>query len=210
MDYSQYSPVNYGGQGSPYMPNGGRPIQKKDWYGYVNQGPWMRPIRRPLYRVPVRYARYWPSSYYTGGYNPVARYARPLPMVYQPTDTTQLGFYHQRVPQWQPRPNAIPGPPWPPAWHYAIPVRYGTYRYPERQDPGMYPYSGYGPTGYDAAGYAGSYSDGMLGTPDASGVMSYDDSQIIESPPAADSGTSESQSIPEAPSPLPPASESSN
>jgi hypothetical protein len=102
------------------------PFHDGDWYGYQNQGPyWLRPVKRPIYRVPVAYARYWPTSYYTGGYDPALRYAQPLPMVYQPTDTTQLGFYHQRVPQWQPRPNAIPGPPWPPHWHYVVPVRYG-------------------------------------------------------------------------------------
>jgi len=113
---------------APYLPAGGRPVRwDEDWYGYQNQGPWMRPIRRPIYRVPVQYARYWPTSYYTGRNNPRARYARPLPMVYQPTDTTQLGFYHQRVPQWQPRPGAIPGAPWPPNWHYTIPTRYGAY-----------------------------------------------------------------------------------
>ncbi len=110
------------------LTNGGVPFHDGNWYGYQNQGPyWLRPIKRPIYRVPVAYARYWPTSYYTGGYDPALRYAQPLPMVYQPTDTTQLGFYHQRVPQWQPRPNAIPGPPWPPHWHYVVPVRYGTY-----------------------------------------------------------------------------------
>ena len=199
-NYSPYSLANYGNSAKPYMPNGGTPIQKKDWYGYQNNGPWMRPIRRPLYRVPVQYARYWPSSYYTGGYSPLAKYAQPLPMVYQPTDTTQLGFYHQRVPTWQPRPNAIPGPPWPPAWHYAIPVRYGTYRHPQGQRPGMDPYAG----GYGSPGYAGGYDNGMTGTMDSSGVMPYDDSQIIDSSPAIGSDTGEgstAQDIPVAPSP---------
>lgn len=117
-----------GGYGGGMLPNGGAPIRRgKDWYGYTDNGPWMRPIRRPIYRVPVQYARYWPTSYYTGGYDPALRYSQPLPMVYQPTDTTQLGFYYQRVPQWQPRPGAIPGPPWPPAWHHTIPTRIGTY-----------------------------------------------------------------------------------
>ncbi len=208
-DYAPYALANYGGQGSPPMPGGGTPIHDKHWYGYVNQGPWMRPIRRPLYRVPVQYARYWPSSYYTGGYSPAARYAQPLPMVYQPTDTTQLGFYHQRVPQWQPRPDAIPGPPWPPAWHYAIPVRYGTYRYPWGQRPGMDGYAGSG--GWNNHGLGGPANDpnGIAGMPygaampyatDMSGTMSEGGSQIIESSPATDGGTS---GIIEAPNPLP-------
>jgi hypothetical protein len=111
------------GWGHPMLPAGGTPIrQSKHWYGYENEGPWLRPIRSPIYRVPVQYARYWPTSYYTGAYDPQAQYAQPMPVVYQPTDTTQLGFTYQRVPQWQPRPNAIPGAPWPPYWHYVIPV----------------------------------------------------------------------------------------
>jgi hypothetical protein len=116
-----------GWDGSGFVGDG-VPIRKGEWYGYQNSGPyWQRPIKRPIYRVPVVYARYWPTSYYTGGYDPMGMYQQPLPMVYQPTDTTQLGFYHQRVPQWLPRPGAIPGPPWPPHWHYTVPVRYGVY-----------------------------------------------------------------------------------
>lgn len=130
-DYATgYPMMAQGGTGYRSMPGGGVPIRDKEWYGYQNNGPWMRPIRRPLYRVPVQYARYWPTPYYTGAYDPSAQYAQPLPMVYQPTDTTQLGFYYQRVPQWQPRPNAIPGPPWPPNWHYTIPTRFGYYENP--------------------------------------------------------------------------------
>lgn len=123
------------------------PFRNGKWYGYQNQGPyWLRPVKRPIYRVPVQYARYWPTSYYTGGYDPALRYGTPLPMVYQPTDTTQLGFYHQRVPQWLPRPNAIPGPPWPPHWHHVVPVRYGVYNGP----------------GGEAYGYEGGVIDGNI------------------------------------------------
>jgi hypothetical protein len=127
---SSYSP-SYGmaaaGMGYSQIPQGGSPIwQGKHWYGYETQELWQRPIRRPIYRVPVQYSRYWPTSYYTGVNEPAAQ---ALPMVYQPTDTTQLGFYHQRVPQWQPRPNAIPGAPWPPNWHYTIPVGSSGYGY---------------------------------------------------------------------------------
>ncbi len=158
---------SHGGQygyGPGYMPNGGTPIRHKEWYGYENQGPWQRVIRRPIYRVPVSYARYWPSSYYTGGYNPAARYAAPMPMVYQPTDTTQLGFTYQRVPQWQPRQNAIPGAPWPPNWHYTIPVRYGVYEYP------------------NAMAAQGQYAGNVVGTPVASYPMESGVSQYPHQP----------------------------
>ena len=36
-----------------------------------------------------------------------------LRMVYQPTDTTQLGFYYQSVPRWQYRPEMLPAAPRP-------------------------------------------------------------------------------------------------
>jgi hypothetical protein len=166
-----YGLGGYGGMGYPDMPPGGSPIQHGKWYGYASPGPeWNRPIRRPLYRVPVTYARYWPTSYYTGVYDPRAIYSQPLPMVYMPTDTTQLGFTHQRVPQWLPRPNAIPGPPWPPQWHHVMPVGgygegglgYDAYGY------GGYPSAGYGATGtYGEYCPPGSVSDSNSTTPPA-------------------------------------------
>lgn len=166
-DYAtSYPMMAQGGSGYPSMPGGGVPIRHKEWYGYQNHGPWMRPIRRPLHRVPVQYARYWPTSYYTGGYDPAARYAQPLPVVYQPTDTTQLGFYYQRVPQWQPRPNAIPGPPWPPNWHYTVPTRYGTYEYPWRQNQ------------YSAFANGGIVNGPLVSAPQAS----YGNGAILSSP----------------------------
>jgi hypothetical protein len=118
-----YYVANPAGWSYPLLPDGSTAIRRgKNWYGYENEGPWLRPIRNPIDRVPVQYARYWPTSYYTGASDPNAQYAQALPVVYQPTDTTQLGFTYQRVPQWQPRPNAIPSAPWPPTWHYVIPV----------------------------------------------------------------------------------------
>jgi hypothetical protein len=180
-----------GGWGAPTLPNGGAMIRKgKDWYGYTDNGPWMRPIRRPLYRVPVQYARYWPTSYYTGGYDPALRYSQPLPMVYQPTDTTQLGFYHQRVPQWQPRPGAIPGPPWPPQWHYAIPTRFGTFE---------------GGSSWYGSGYG--YGD-PYGYGDGSGYPQEVQAAPINPPAAIDHGQDPQQATPAAPLPLPAEQES--
>ena len=57
-----------------------------------------------IYRLPVHYQRFWPTHWYG---QPGAVYAPTFPMVYMPTDTTQLGFYYQRVPYWQPRPAML-------------------------------------------------------------------------------------------------------
>ena len=62
----------------------------------------------PMYRLPVHYQRYWPTYWYG---QPGAVFAPTFPMVYMPTDTTQLGFYYQRVPYWQPRAGMLPGAP---------------------------------------------------------------------------------------------------
>jgi hypothetical protein len=168
----------------PYgLPPGGMVYRDGDWYGYQTPGEyWLRPVRRPIYRVPVAYARYWPTSYYTGGYDPALRYSQPLPMVYQPTDTTQLGFYHQRVPQWQPRPGAIPGPPWPPQWHYVVPVRYGTFVGPNGEAYGTEVGNGYESGVIDSYGSGSSYG-------------TYSASPTVSNPPAVihpeQTGTSE-------------------
>ncbi len=181
MDYPGmmgYPGMPQAGMGFPGMPQGSVPIQKgKDWYGYQNHGPnWMMPIRRPIYRQPVEYARYWPRSYYTGGNNSQQQYAKPLPVIYQPTDTTQLGFYHQQVPQWQPRPNAIPGAPCPPNWHYTVPIRYGYYKTRNRTSVQGQPYGNNNGNPYGniygaspAMGFAGDGSQGFYPSADYSG-----------------------------------------
>ncbi len=70
--------------------------------------------RAPVYRDAVVYYRYWPDKWYgQPGFN-----LRPMfPQVYMPTDTTQLGFYYARVPQWMPNPNMYPPAPRPEDWH---------------------------------------------------------------------------------------------
>ena len=62
----------------------------------------------PIYHLPVHYQRFWPTHWYG---QPGAVYSPIFPMVYMPTDTTQLGFYYQRVPYWQPRPGLLPPAP---------------------------------------------------------------------------------------------------
>lgn len=77
---------------------------------------WNRPVKRPvLNRVPVSY--YQMNPQYLVGDPRAFQGAQQFPMVYMPTDTTQLGYYYQRTWQWQPNPNMIPAPPWPSTWH---------------------------------------------------------------------------------------------
>ncbi|MCA9042378.1 MAG: hypothetical protein KDA65_18640, partial [Planctomycetaceae bacterium] len=62
---------------------------------YPPDAGWGRPIRNYIQRVPVSYLKRWPDS--VSGINHPGP-MKTFPMVYQPTDTTQLGFYYQRVP----------------------------------------------------------------------------------------------------------------
>jgi hypothetical protein len=89
--------------------------------GYAGAGGWFNPTRgfqpyasAPVYREAIVYYRYWPDKWYgEPGFN-----LRPMfPQVYMPTDTTQLGFYYARVPQWMPNPNMYPPAPRPDDWH---------------------------------------------------------------------------------------------
>lgn len=76
---------------------------------------YMSPGKVPIYRQGVQYNQYFPAGWYgtaNGGITgPV------YPTIYQPTDTTQLGYYYQHVPFWQPNPNALPPRPIPAQWH---------------------------------------------------------------------------------------------
>ena len=79
---------------------------------------WGRPVKRPINRLPVLYQRYWPNAWngqQGAGYAPAGK--NYYPMVYSPTDTTQLGFYYQGVPFWRPNPSMTPAVPWPGNWH---------------------------------------------------------------------------------------------
>jgi hypothetical protein len=77
------------------------------------------PAKYPLQRRGVEYTNYYPANWYGAG----ADYSQSqAPMVYQPTDTTQLGFYYQHVPSWQPQPNMLPARPIPAQWHITAPA----------------------------------------------------------------------------------------
>jgi hypothetical protein len=101
-------------------PNAGAPCDGSAG-GSAGGGCWYNPSRgfqpyasAPVYREAVVYYRYWPDKWYgEPGFN-----LRPMfPQVYMPTDTTQLGFYYARVPQWMPNPNMYPPRPNPADWH---------------------------------------------------------------------------------------------
>jgi hypothetical protein len=68
-------------------------------------------------REAVIYYRYWPQRFYG---DPAWRLTPSFPMVYMPTDTTQLGVYYARVPQWLPNPRMYPRPPRPAEWNRRV------------------------------------------------------------------------------------------
>lgn len=76
---------------------------------------WCPPSKYPVSpRAGVAYIKYWPT--YWSGQGP----GEPIqynPVVYTPTDTTQLGYYYQHVPQWYRMPGMIPPKPHPSQWH---------------------------------------------------------------------------------------------
>jgi len=84
--------------------------------GFFDHG-FNAPVKHPIRRTPVTYTRYWPGKWYGQPGSGAPASSRRLPMVYMPTDTTQLGFYYQRVPQWLPNASMIPPAPRPNDWH---------------------------------------------------------------------------------------------
>lgn len=87
-------------------------------HGYSIPGKW------PIQRRGVQYNSYYPAAWH--GTEGALAGGVTYPMVYQPTDTTQLGFYYQHVPFWQPQPNPLPPRPIPPQWHIYAPVAYAS------------------------------------------------------------------------------------
>lgn len=81
------------------------------------------PAKYPLHRRGVPYNTWYPNQWYG---LPGSGLAGGYPMVYQPTDTTQLGYYYQHVPFWTPNPNMLPQRPVPAQWHIGAPAVYGS------------------------------------------------------------------------------------
>jgi len=77
------------------------------------------PVKRPIYRSPVSYTKGFPDQW-TGNAPVGHQTGYRAPTVYMPTDTTQLGYYYQVVPYWQPKHGAVPPPPIPSQWHTTV------------------------------------------------------------------------------------------
>jgi hypothetical protein len=75
------------------------------------------PAIHPIVREPVSYQRWLPDVWYGDPRYGVPEGTPIAPMVYMPTDTTQLGYYYQRVPTWVPKPCMIPPYPLPSRFH---------------------------------------------------------------------------------------------
>jgi hypothetical protein len=82
------------------------------------------PSKRPYFRQPVSYQHNYPASW-VGGTPSGSRGHHPA--VYTPTDTTQLGYYYQKVPTWVPVPGMIPPAPHPSQLHYYGPTAVAGY-----------------------------------------------------------------------------------
>jgi hypothetical protein len=67
-----------------------------------------------MHRHWVPYYKFFPNGW-TGQPTPVPQLR--LPMVYMPTDTTQLGYYYQHVPHWHAYQGMTPPVPRPVDWH---------------------------------------------------------------------------------------------
>jgi hypothetical protein len=79
---------------------------------------WNAPAHLPVNYDGAWYGSYAPQNAYgTSGGGFIANY----PTVYQPTDTTQLGYYYNKVPTWQTRTDMIPPTPNPDDFHSRIP-----------------------------------------------------------------------------------------
>lgn len=82
-------------------------------YGFVPPTPWPYVLRES-----VEYQRYYADQLYG---TPGMQYSNvQLPMVYMPTDTTQLGFNYMHVPQWRPDISMYPPPPNPIKWERRV------------------------------------------------------------------------------------------
>lgn len=75
---------------------------------------WNPPVNYPVNHNWAWYSNTWPGTFYG---NPGGGFTAQYPVVAQPTDTTQLGYYYHKVPTWQPRPDMIPPVPNPAQFH---------------------------------------------------------------------------------------------
>ena len=115
-DISNYGTVRISDSASYYGSSDGQIIYEGGGYYGAYPSPASQFAPPQDYRVNrtfFNYQRYYPTHWYGQAGSRRPAYA---PMVYHPTDTTQLGFYYQHVPVWQPNPRMIPEPH-PATWH---------------------------------------------------------------------------------------------
>lgn len=75
---------------------------------------WAPPLHYPVNYDGVWYGSYHPQAYYG---NPGGGFIGNYPTVYQPNDTTQMGYTYAKVPTWQTRRDMIPPVPVPGNFH---------------------------------------------------------------------------------------------
>lgn len=120
----------WGNRGGGYCStcNGGGLFGQGCRHGLAMGQAWVRPPATwGLARSPNVYNYYW-NAQLTGTPPGVVQAGVQYPMVYQPTDTAQMGFYYQSVPRWQYRPNMLPPAPapyWPLGMNKAYGAGYG-------------------------------------------------------------------------------------
>lgn len=88
--------------------------------GYCTHSPdhgWAPPQPSPVIRQGAGYVRMVPERWYGQPNNGPAQQFHRAPMVGTPTDTTQLGYYYQHVPSFQPNPGMLPPRPVPSQYH---------------------------------------------------------------------------------------------
>jgi len=83
--------------------------------GWPDKG-WNPPAQYPVNRDGIWYRNMWPQAWYG---NPGGGFIANSPMVYQPTDTTQLGYSYAKVPTWRPI-RMIPPTPCPSNFHARV------------------------------------------------------------------------------------------
>ena len=83
--------------------------------GFPDKG-WNPPARLPVNRDGIWYRNYWPQAWHG---NPGGGFIGNSSTVYQPSDTTQLGYSYAKVPTWQAK-SMIPPTPCPSHFHARV------------------------------------------------------------------------------------------
>lgn len=102
------------------------------WCGHTKAAPdagWAPPARMPIYHT---------GSGFGSWYGNQGPFVGGAPMVYQPTDTAQLGFSYANTPYWRPDPTRIPPVPQPSMFHMRAFVNGGHHRHGRASLPPMY------------------------------------------------------------------------